>query len=266
MSELEKYSSLEAYQVAEMAKEKGLVLLEGNYLNPWDSTEIKSNGYCVAQVIAGQYVILADDGSVYPIQKLYGYYRNNTWEFQSTLKQAKERIVNFGGTIKNPPNFFAYVRVYSEEPEYYGFLQRLYLEEFARKHGITYKERFICTGGRQSTAEFSASTAEMDAVINSCKKSFSQITKDDFLVVSDTSRLAGDKYMWGVSFNIIPVNFEETSYTKYEYYKLEKAPERSGDEEEQEEDTEYEQMSQEHREMTMEQDDQTFIESEEQYG
>lgn len=266
MSEFEKYSSLEAYQVAEMAKVKGLILLEGNYLNPWDSTDIKSKGYGVARMIAGQYLILADDGSVYPSCKLYGSYEGNTWEFQSTLEQAKERIVNFGGTIKNPPNFFAYVRVYSEEPEYYGFMQRLYLEEFAQKHGITYKELFICTGGRQSTVGFSASTTEMDDVIDYCKKSFSQITKDDFLVVSDTSRLNGDKYMWGVSFNIIPVSFEETSYTRYEYHKLEKAPKRSGDEEEQEEDIEYEQMSQEHWKMTMEQDNQTFIESEEQYG
>lgn len=252
MSEFEKYSSLEAYQVAEMAKEKGLVLVEGNYLNPWDSTDIKSNGYCVATVIAGQYLVLADDCSVSPINKLHGYYRNNTYEFPWTLKRAKEKIVNFGGTIKNPPNFFAYVRVYSEEPEYYGFLQRLYLEDFAQKHGITYKELFMCTGGRQSTKRFSASTAEMDSVIDCCKKSFSQITKDDFLVVSDTSRLAGNKYMWGASFNIIPVNFEETSYSKYKY----REPAKS------EEDIEYEEMVEEHREMMMELDDQPFIELE----
>lgn len=170
-----------------------------------------------------------------------------------------------------PLSLYHYVRVYSEEPEYYGFLQRLYLEDFAQKHGITYKELFMCTGGRQSIAEFSASTAEMDAVIDSCKKSFSQITKDDFLVVSDTSRLAGDKYMWGVSFNIIPVNFQETSYTKYEYHKLEKGPkspreeEYEEEEQEQDEDIEYEQMSREHWEMMMEQAEQPFVELEEQY-
>lgn len=246
----ESYSSKEACEVATMAKAKGLTLLEGNYFNPLDTTDNKSKGYCVAKVIAGQYLTLADDGSVYPSFRLCGSYKNRTGEFHLTLAQAKEQIMNFNGIIKNPPAFYAFVRVYNEEPEYYGFLQRLYLEDFARKHGIAYKELFICIGGRQSTAEFSSDTAAVFDILDCCKKSFSKITKNDFLVVSDMSRLNGEMYIWRTTFNIVSVNLEETSYMKYEYHKSTES----------EEDMEYEQMAQEHMEMMMAQDEQSFVE------
>ena len=100
-------------------------------------------------MIAGRYLTLTDDGYVaqdyfYTDTARYGAVR-----FRLTLEEAKRRIENFNGTIKNHPRFFAFVRVYKDEPEYYGFLQRLRLTEFAEKHRITYADKFKCVGGRR---------------------------------------------------------------------------------------------------------------------
>lgn len=268
MAQFEKYSSLEAYEVAAMAREKGLTLLEGDFgeCSTWSNYKPGDNckGYCVVKVTAGQYLTLRDDGSAIQAYAYDGPFLYRTVRFRLTLEQAKEQIMNFDGTIKNPPNFFAYVRVYSDEPIYYGFLQVLYLEEFARKHGITYREKFVCTGGREDMVPHPEDGTGISDILECCKESFSQMNKDSYLVVSDLSRLNDNTDMWREMFDIIPINYCEMGYTEYYYRESEKLKKRMREYEQGEIDREYENMSQEHREMML-QDDQPCIEMEEEY-
>lgn len=265
MDEHKQYSSIEAYEVAEMAKAKGLTLLEGNYMGySWDANDGYDDckGYGVAKVIAGRYLTLTDDSYVYQRYVHDGPYKHEAVWFDLTLEQAKELIVNFDGTIKDYPTFFAFIRVYDGEPEYYGQLQLLYLEEFARKHGITYKEKFVCSGGKQHVWLHPENAVAIDDVICCCEKSFSQMTGNAFLVVSDMSRLNDELYIWRQIFDIIPVNYYKMDYTEYNYHESEELKKAIRDFEKDKEDGEYEAMCKEHREMMLEQD-QPFIEAEE---
>lgn len=271
MDEIKPYSSIEVSELAELAKTKGLTLFEGNYegfrfdLN-YDESNVGGRGYGVAMVIAGQYLTLTDDGCVYQDYCHDGPYKEEVVWFRLTFEQAKELIVNFNGTIKNHPNFFAYIRVYDGEPQYYGQLQLLYLEEFARKHGITYKEKFVCSGGKKNAWLHPEDGTAISDVISCCKKSFSQITEDDFLVVSDMSRLNDEWYIWRQIFDIIPVNYYEMGYTEYSYQESEKLKKAIRDFEKDNEDRAYEAMCQEHREMMFEQDEPFIDVEEEEYA
>lgn len=266
MDELKPYSSIEVWELAELAKTKGLTLFEGDYegwpFDPDYSLNVGGKGYGVALVIAGQYLTLADDGCVYQDYLHNGPYKEEAVWFRLTFEQAKELIVNFDGTIKDYPTFFAFIRVYDGEPEYYGQLQLLYLEEFARKHGITYKEKFVCSGGKQHVWLHPENAVAIDDVICCCEKSFSQMTGNAFLVVSDMSRLNDELYIWRQIFDIIAVNYYEMGYTEYNYHESEELKKAIRDFEKDKEDWEYEAMCQEHREMMLEQD-QPFIEAEE---
>ena len=266
MDEHKQYSSIEAYEVAELAKAKGLILLEGAYEGCSAYSILGDNsskGFCVAKEIAGQYLTLRDNGNACQLYAHDGPCMSRTVWFDLTLEQAKERIVNFDGTIKNCPNFFAYIRLYNDEPRYYGYLQMLHLEEFARKHGITYRERFVCIGGKENTVWHPEDGRGISDILNFCEKSFSKMDKDSFLVVSDLSRLNDSIDIWRNSFDIIPVGFSEMGYTEYLYHESEKLRKAIRDYEQDLEDREYEAMCQEHREMMFEQEDQPFIEAEE---
>ena len=267
MDEHKQYSSIEAYEVAELAKEKGLTLLEGNYNESSSDSNNDSDckGYCVTKMIAGQYFTLTDDSYIYQDHFYNGPTSCRTVWFRLTLEEAKKRIENFNGTFKNYPRFFAYIRVYKGEPEYYGFLQRLCLTEFAEKHGITYAEKFVCVGGQQSEVWHPCDSTGIDDVIDCCRKSFAKMDEDSYLVVSDLTRLNDDWDIWRNSYNIIPVYYEDMGYERYEYYESEKLRKRIREYEQYLEDREYEAMSQEYREMMLEQDE-PFIELEgEQY-
>ena len=249
MDEHKQYSSTEACEVAEMAKAKGIILLEGNYgdcsCHPYPGSNSRK-GFCVAKVIAGQYLTLDDNGSFYQDYSYGDTARCGDVWFRLTLEEAKRQIENFNGTIKNHPRFFAYIRVYKGEPKYYGFMQRLCLDEFAHKHGITYAEKFMCVGGQQSEVWHPCDTTGIDDVIDCCRKSFSQITEDDYLVVTDFSRLNDEWDIWKNSYNIIPVCYEDTGYERYEYYESEKLRKRIREYEQDLKDREYEAMCQEH--------------------
>lgn len=186
IAQFENYIDLEANPVAAMAKEKGLLLLEGGYqgnaYEPFSHDGIK-RGYCVVKVIAGQYLTLADDYTVSQARELFDL--RKTVYFNLTLAEAKERIINFTGAIKNPPNFFAYVRLYDDEPKYYAHVQMLYLEQFACQHKITYKHKFVYLGGMPDEEYYAGNRTGIDGIIGDCKGSFSLITENDFLVVSD---------------------------------------------------------------------------------
>ncbi len=270
MTQFEKYSSLEAYEVAATAREKGLLLLEGTYNDNSYYPIYEDNparGYCVVKVMAGQYLTLWHDGSVYQDHVFDGPCTYKAVKFYLTLEEARNLIMNFNGTITNHPNFFAYVRVYDGEPEYYGLLQRLCLEEFARKHGITYKERFMCIGGHENTVWHPDDSRGIDDILDCCEKSFSKMDEDSYLVVSDISRLNDNLYTWRQIFNIItvayenlPLSYEDMGYTKYEYHESEELRKAIQDYEKSKEDREYERMCQEHRKIMMEQDEQLFIE------
>ena len=207
MDEHKQYSSIEAYEVAELAKEKGLTLLEGNYNESSSDSNNDSDckGYCVTKMIAGQYFTLTDDSYIYQDHFYNGPTSCRTVWFRLTLEEAKKRIENFNGTFKNYPRFFAYIRVYKGEPEYYGFLQRLCLTEFAEKHGITYAEKFVCVGGQQSEVWHPCDSTGIDDVIDCCRKSFAKMDEDSYLVVSDLTRLNDEWDIWRNSYNIIAV-------------------------------------------------------------
>lgn len=267
-----RYSSIEVNALAELAKTKGLVLFEGNYEGLSCDPNYKSNGgkgYGVAMVIAGQYLTLTDDGYVYQDYNHDGPFKERTLRLRLTWEQAKDLIENFNGTIKNYPNFFAYIRVYDGEPEYYGQLQMLYLEAFAHKHGFTYKEKIVCTGGKRDVWLHPEDTTAIDDVISCCKKSFSQIGEGDFLVVADTSRLNDELYIWRQIFDIISVGdiisevFYDMGYTQYNYHESEKLRERIRYWEKYEKDVEYEAMSREYREMMLEIGEQPCLDVEE---
>lgn len=263
----EKYTTDEACKIAAIAEEKGLVLLEGNYMgylsNPTQGT-LDLRGYCVTKVVAGQYLVLSDGGEL----QNYSYHKVLAHEkisFNLTLEEAKNLIENFDGTAENYPNFFAYIRVSDGEPAHYGYLQLLQLEEFARANGIVYKEKFVCSGGPE-TWWSQGDRTQCDNVIACCEESFSQITANDFLVVSDMNRLGDGWYVWHNLFDIIPVGFGEMGYIKYEYSQFERLQREKRDYEKQKKaiaDSEYEEMCQEHREMILEEGE-PFIELEEQ--
>lgn len=99
------------------------------------------------------------------------------------------------------------------DPEYYGYLQLLQLEKFARTNGIVYKERFVCYGGPSKTWWSQDDRTQCDNIIACCEESFSQITANDFLVVSDVNRLGEGWYVWHHLFDIISVGFYEMGYT-----------------------------------------------------
>lgn len=268
MDEHKQYSSIEAYKVAEMARAKGLILLEGPYQNFFadPGTRAKnSRGFCVAKVLAGQYLTLRDDGTVCQLYSHDGPFMYKTVWFDLTLGQAKELITNFDGVIKSNPNFFAYIRVYAGEPRYYGYLQMLHLEEFARKHGITYKEKFVCIGGHDTTVWHPEDSRGIDDILAFCEKSFSKMDKDSFLVVSDLSRLNDSINIWTQCFDIISVSFSEVGYTEYCYHESEKLRKAIQEYERDAKDMEYEDMCQEYEEMMLEQGDQPVIEAEETY-
>lgn len=273
MSDYKKYSSTEAYEVAEMAKAKGLTLLEGNYKGcscyP-DMGREDCRGFCVSKVIAGEYLTLCEDGTVHQEHVRDGSCMSRTVWFRLTLDEAKEQIINFDGTIKNPPHYFAYVRVYEDEPEYYANLQILYLEEFARKYGITYKERFVCIGGHRDTASHPEDCKGINEILKCCEESFNKMDKDSYLVITDIFRLNDNIDMWRQAFDIVPIGFDGLDYRKYIYLESQELKnsmqkydewddERDDWDDEWEKDSEYEQMTQEHREMML-QDDQPFIE------
>lgn len=216
MDKHKQYSSIEAYEVAEMAKKKGLVLLEGDYkaasCNSDNTSDYK--GYCLAKEIANQYLTLKDDDFVYQDYEYDGHCVFRTVHFRLTLEQAKERITNFNGEIKGCPDFYAYIRVYDGEPAYCGQVQLLYLEEFARRHGITYKEKFVCVGGQKEDAlRFASDGPQMCAGIYDILRP----SWFSFLVVSDTSRLSDYMRLWKQKFEIIPLNVEYFGYTEYWY-------------------------------------------------
>lgn len=268
MSKHKTYSSVEICKVAAMAREKGLTLLEGNY----EGCSYYSNmgradcrGFCVSKVIAGEYLTLWEDGTVHQGHIHDGSCMCRTVWFCLTLDEAKERIKNFDGTIKNPPNYFAYVRVYEDEPEYYGYLQILYLEEFARKHGITYKERFVCIGGRRNTVSLPDGRSRIDEILECCEESFSKMDEDSYLVITDIFRLNDNIDMWHQAFNIVPIDFDGLDYRKYIYLEPQELKKRLQEyDDEWDKDSVYEQMTQEHREMML-QDDQSYIETEGEY-
>lgn len=268
MDEFEKYSSIGAYEVAELAKAKGLTLLEGAYKGCSAYPVLGDNsskGFCVAKAIAGQYLTLRDDGTACLLYAHDGPCMSRTVWFDLTLEQAKERIANFDGVIKNCPNFFAYVRLYNGEPRYYGYLQMLHLEEFARKHGITYKEKFVCIGGQENTVWHPEDGRGIDDILECCNESFSKMDKDSFLVVSDLSRLNDSIDIWRQAFDIIPVGFSAMGYTEHYYHESEKLRKAIREYEQDLEDIEYEAMCQEYREMMLEQDE-PFIEAEGEYA
>lgn len=264
-SEYEKYATVEACEVAAIAKKKGLVLLEGNYmgylLNPAQGS-LDSRGYCITKVVARQYLVLSDGGEF----QNYSYHKALSYEdisFNLTLEEAKRLIENFDGTAKNYPNFFAYIKVNDDDPEYYGYLQLLQLEAFAQAHGIVYKEKFVCFGGPSRTCWTQEDTPQRDNIITCCERSFSHITANDFLVVSNLNQLKGWN-VWHCLFDIISVGFWEMGYIKYEYSMFEMHQKELRAHEEwikEEADREYEEMTQEHREMML-QDDQPCIEAE----
>lgn len=262
MSKFKKYSSREAYEVAEMAKAKGLVLLEGSFetTSYQNNNESSQKGYCVTKMIGGQYLTLKDNGFLYQDYVCANLHHNtNSVGFFETLEKVKERILSFDGVIKNPPNFIAHIRVYDGEPEYYGFLQRLYLEDFAHRYGISYKERFMLLGGQQDTGEwFPLQSITRENELDCCEESFSQITADDFLVVTDYSRINSSL---SNSFNILPASSSDNGYSRYKYHETEKFLEEVRKHEKKMEDFLYWQMNLEHREMTL-QDDQPCIEVE----
>jgi len=260
MNEFEKYSSLEAYEVAAMAREKGLLLLESTYGSEAGYPEYGDNnrrGFCVVKVIGGQWLTLEDHGSVFQNHGFSNSSVYGTVRFNLTLAQAKEQIMNFDGIIKNPPKFFAYVRVYDGEPEYFGYIQCLYLEEFARQNGISYEERFVCIGGPEFTEEEGKG---FDDILDCCEKSLLRLKENpgvSYLVVSDISRLDDELEFWRQTFEMVflcyeemPIPYKNYGYTKYSYHafkEIEKVQQ------------EYEQMTEEHRQMMMEQDE-PFIE------
>jgi len=274
MDEFEKYSSLEAYEVAAMAKEKGLILLEGDYQeSAYESFSNDGNkrGYCVSKVIAGEYLTLWEDGTVHQEYIYDGPSMSKTVWFRLTLDEAKEQIINFDGTIKNPPNYFAYVRVYEDEPEYCAYLQILYLEEFAHEYGITYKERFVCIGGKELTVWHPEDGRGIDDILVCCEESFNKMDKDSYLVITSISRLNDNIDIWRQAFDIIslgynplPVPYENMGYTKYEYHESAELQKVIQKYEQDWIDREYKRMTQEHREMML-QDDQPWIEMEEEY-
>lgn len=260
---IEKYSSVEATTVAEMAKAKGLVLLEGNYEGcTWDAdygSETGEKGYGVAKIVAGHYLTLNDSSdNVYQDYIYDGPFMHEVVKFNRTLHQARELIDNFNGTLKSYPNFFAYIRVYDGEPEFYGQLQMLYLEEFARRHNIVYKEKFVCIGGQQNVWLHPEDGTAIADVINCCGESFSKMDRNSYLVVANMSRLNDEWYIWRQMFDIIPVEFDGMDYTEYRYHESAELQKRKREYEKWTEDSEYMRMSQEHREMMMEQDDQPF--------
>ncbi len=287
MSQFEKYSSLEAYKVAAMAKEKGLVLLEGDFNTysaipdrPYYEHDPGRKGYAIVKVVLGLYLTLNEDGSVFQdtvVDRYQGCF-DTVW-FRYSLEQAKEQILNFDGTIKNPPNFYAFVRQYLEEPEYYGYLQRFFLDEFAHKHGIVFKEKIMYIGGQHNVWVFNDDEYELDDILDCCKESFSKITKNDFLLVTDISRLNHNLHAWSRLCHVVPVAYFDTSCTTYVYRgRVQQEGEEMLDDEDDEpmeqgndnlmmdEDElpvigwrEYEQMTEEHRQMMMEQDE-PFIE------
>lgn len=267
--EHKQYSSTAACEVAEMAEAKGLILLEGDYdvcsRYPYSRGD-NCRGFCVVWGVAGQYLTLADDGSFYQDYSYGDTARCKDVWFRLTLDEAKSRIESFDGTIKNYPRFFAYIRVYKGEPEYYGFLQRLYLTEFAEKHGITYSGKVMCVGGQRFELCHPDISAGIDDVIDCCWESFSQIAEDDYLVVTDISRLNDELDIWKNSYNLIFASYADMGYTKYNYYESDKLRKMIRYYEKSIEDSEYEAMCQEHREMMFEQDE-PFIEvEEEQYA
>lgn len=265
MDEYKNYSNAEVREIAGLARAKGLTLLEGNYNGcsayP-DLGDDSCRGFCVAKAIAGQYLTLRNDGIVCQLYAHNGPSMSRTVWFDLVLAQAKELIVNFDGTIKNPPNFFAYVRVYNDEPRYYGYLQMLHLEDFACKHGITYKERFVCIGGQENTVWHPEDGRGIDDILECCEESFSKMDQDSYLVVSDLSRLNDSIDIWRSAFDVIPVDFYEMGYTVYEYHESETLREAMRCEEKAVEDRKYEEMCQEHRKIMLELDE-PFIESEE---
>lgn len=269
MDEHKQYSSIEAYEVAEMAKAKGLTLLEGNYKGHSAQPclgDSSHKGYCVVRAIAGQYLTLRDDGTVCQLYLYDGPFMYRTVRFDLALEEAKELIVNFDGAIKNCPNFFAYIRLYNDEPRYYGYLQMLHLEEFARKHGITYKEKFVCIGGQKNTVWHPEDGRGISDILDFCEESISKMDKDSFLVVSDLSRLNDNIDIWRNLFDIIPVDFSEMGYTEYLYHESEKLRKAIREYEQDLEEREYEAMCKEHREMMLEQDQQFIEAEEEQYA
>lgn len=268
MSKHKTYSSVEICRVAAMAREKGLTLLEGNYEGcscyP-DMGREDCRGFCVSKAIAGEYLTLWEDGTVHQEYIHDGPSMYRTVWFRLTLDEAKEQIVNFDGTIKNPPNYFAYVRVYEDEPEYYGYLQILYLEEFARKHGINYKERFVCIGGHRDTVSHPEDSRGIDEILGCCEESFNKMDKDSYLVITDIFRLNDNIDIWRWAFDIVPIGFDGLDYREYIYIESQELKKRLQEyDDEWDKDSVYEQMTQEHREMML-QDDQPYIETEGEY-
>lgn len=265
----EKYTTDEARKIAAIAKEKKLILLEGNYMgclcDPTQGSR-DSRGYCVTQVVAGQYLVLSADGEF----QNYSYHKGLTYEDLSpnlTLEEAKKLIENFDGTAENYPNFFAYIKVSDGEPEHYGYLQLLQLEQFAQENGIVYKEKFVCNGGPKTWWSQEDRT-QCDNIIGCCEESFSQITANDFLVVSDMNRLGEGWYVWHQLFDIIPVGFREMGYIQYEYSSFERYQREEKKYKKQMKelaDREYEEMCREHREMMFEQDQPCIDVEEEEY-
>lgn len=225
MDEFREYSSFEAYQAAKMAKTKGLTLLESDYYEG-DLESYTGKGYCVVKEIAEQTLTLKDDGTVFQDYD-YDYYDGDgcvvvykAVHWNLTLEQAKERIANFNGTIKNHPRFFAYVRTYGDEPGYFETMQQVYLDEFAHRHGITYAGKFVCLGGPKDEPCGAREEAAVDDIIKCCEASFSDITKDDYLVVADYDRLNNATRLWESKYAIISVSNEDAVYKSYyEQYK-----------------------------------------------
>jgi len=264
MSRFKKYSSTEVYEVAEMAKAKGLVLLEGEYhkYSSCSDNTTDFKGYCLAKEMANQYFTLKNDDTVYQDYEYDGCGRWRAVYFNLTLEQAKERITNFSGAIKEYPDFYAFVRIFDGEPAYCGQVQMLYLEEFARRHGITYKEKFVCVGGqREDSLVFPADGPEMYAgIYDTLRPSWFS-----FLVVADIGRLSDYMRLWENKFEIIYLNMKDFGYTEY-WYRESETPRKKVETcyTRTVKDMEYEIMEQEHRLMMIEQDE-PFIEAEEEH-
>lgn len=221
----QKYSSREVYQIAEKAKTKGLTLLEWDYYEG-DLESYTGKGYCVMKEIAGQYLTLFNnnDGTFRQCYVGNSYYNctDRTVSFDLTLEQAENFIINFDGIIENYPRFFAFVRVYKNEPESFGTVQQICLDEFAYRHGITYAGKFICFGGLKYEPCGAQNEAAVNDVIEYCKQSFTDITESDFLVVTDFSRLNNEIKLWEDKYAIISVRCEDAHYShynrQYKYY------------------------------------------------
>lgn len=215
----QEYSSPEVFQVAEMARVKGLTLLE-EVFGGGNGSENKDDvykGYCVVKEIVGQTLTLKDDGTVFQdyAWNCEGTNLYKTVDCNLTLEQARTRIANFNGYIKNYPRFFAFARVYENEPDYFGTVQQICLDEFAYRHGITYAGKFICSGGLEDDPCDGWGGAAVDDVIACCEASFSDITKDDYLVVADYSRLNSNFDVWDGNYEIICVGCEDKNYSRY---------------------------------------------------